>query len=113
MPLKVRLKFIDTYFKWYMNQILDNINRYPSVEQADNQTPIKNFNYNIKCKAAESFYIKNAIKRYKVENVTAIYSLSFSKVYKVIGKYSDENNFIKGSIVDAQTHFLKQSLNKK
>jgi hypothetical protein len=113
MPLKVRLKFIDTYFKWYMNQIWDNINRYPSVEQADKQTPIKNFNYDIICKAAESFYIKNAIKRYKVENVVAIYSLSFSKVYKVIGKYCDENNFINGSIVDAQTHFLKQSLNKK
>ena len=113
MPLKVRLKFIDTYFKWYMNQIWDNINRYPSVEQADKQTPIKNFNYNIICKAAESFYIKNAIKRYKVENVIAIYSLSFSKIYKVIGKYCDENNFINGSIADAQTHFLKQSLNKK
>ena len=113
MPLKVRLKFIDTYFKWYMNQIWDNINKYPSVEQADKQTPIKNFNYDIICKAAESFYIKNAIKRYKVENVIAIYSLSFSKVYKVIGKYCDENNFINGSIADAQTHFLKQSLNKK
>ena len=113
MPLKVRLKFIDTYFKWYMNQIWNNINRYPSVEQADKQTPIKNFNYDIICKAAESFYIKNAIKRYKVENVIAIYSLSFSKVYKVIGKYCDENNFINGSIADAQTHFLKQSLNKK
>lgn len=113
MPLKVRLKFIDTYFKWYMNQIWDNINKYPSVEQADKQTPIKNFNYNIICKAAESFYIKNAIKRYKIENVIAIYSLSFSKVYKVIGKYCDENNFINGSITDAQAHFLKQSLNKK
>ena len=110
MPLKVRLKFITTYFKWYMNQIWDNINRYPDVEQADKQTMIKNFNYNIICKAAESFYIKNAIKRYKVENVIAIYSLPFSKVYRVIGKYCDENNFVNGSIADAQTHFLKQSL---
>ena len=50
MPLKVRLKFIETYFKWYMDQIWDNINRYPVVEQADKQTPIKNFNYNIICK---------------------------------------------------------------
>lgn len=110
MPLKVRLKFVSTYFKWYMDQILNNINRYPDVEQVDKQTMIKKFNYNIICKAAESFYIKNAIKRYKVENVTAIYSLPFSKVYKVIGKYCDENYFANGSIVDAQTHFLKQSL---
>jgi hypothetical protein len=112
MPLKVRLQFVATYFKWYMNQIWDNINRYPDVESADKQSQIKNFNYNIICKAAESFYIKNAIKRYKVENVTAIYSLPFSKVYKVIGEYCDENYFINGTIVEAQSHFLKQSLKK-
>lgn len=110
MPIKVRLKFVAIFFKWYMDQIIYNINHYPGVEQADNQTAIKNFNYNIICKAAESFFIKNAIKRYKVENVTAIYSLPFSKVYKVIGKYCDINNFVNGSILEAQTHFLKQSL---
>lgn len=112
MPLKVRLQFVATYFKWYMNQIWDNINRYPDTESADKQSNIKNFNYNIICKAAESFYIKNAIKKYKVENVTAIYSLPFSKVYKVIGEYCDENNFANGTIVEAQSHFLKQSLKK-
>lgn len=112
MPLKVRLKFIETYFKWYMGQIWDNINRYPGVEQADKQTSIKNFNYNIICKAAEAFYIKNAIKRYKVENVTDIYSIPFSKVYRVIGEYCDENNFINGNIVEAQKYFLKKSLKK-
>lgn len=112
MPLKVRLKFIETYFKWYMDQIWDNINRYPDVEQADKQIPIKNFNYNIICKAAESFYIKNAIKRYKVENVSAIYSVPFLKVYRMIGKYCDENNFVNGNISEAQTYFLKKSLKK-
>ena len=110
MPLKVRLKFVATYFKWYMDQIWNNINLYPDVEQADKQIPIKNFNYNIICKAAESFYIKNAIKRYKIENVTDIYSLPFLKVYKVIGNYCDEDKFVNGSIMDAQKHFLKQSL---
>ncbi len=110
MPLKVRLKFVATYFKWYMEQIWYNINHYPDVEHADKQTNIKNFNYTIICKAAESFYIKKAIKRYKVENVTSIYSLPFSKVYKVIGVYCDENHFSNGTIMDAQTNFLKQSL---
>jgi hypothetical protein len=95
-----------------MDQIWDNINRYPDVESADKQSQIKNFNYNIICKAAESFYIKNAIKRYKVENVSAIYSLPFSKVYKIIDKYCDENHFVNGTIVEAQSHFLKQSLKK-
>ena len=112
MPLKVRLNFIAIFFKWYINQIWENINRFPSVEQVDKQTPIKNFNYDIICKAAESFYIKNAIKRYKAENVVAIYSLPFSKVYKVIGKYCDENNFVNGNIMEAQSQFLKKSLKK-
>ena len=112
MPLKVRLNFIKTYFKWYMDQIWDNINRYPDVEQADKQTPIKNFNYNVICKAAEAFYIKNAIKRYKVENVTAIYSVPFSKVYRIIGEFCDENNFINGNIGEAQKYFLQNSLKK-
>ena len=112
MPLKVRLKFIETYFKWYKDQIWDNINKYPGVEDADKQTMIKNFNYDIICKAAELFYIKNAIKRYKVENVVGIYSLPFSKVYRVIGKYCDENRFVNGNIMEAQTHFLKNSLKK-
>lgn len=112
MPLKVRLNFIKTYFKWYMDQIWYNINHYPDVEQADKQTPIKNFNYNIICKAAEAFYIKNAIKRYKVENVTAIYSVPFSKVYRIIGEFCDENNFINGNIGEAQKYFLQNSLKK-
>ncbi len=112
MPLKVRLNFIKTYFKWYMDQIWYNINRYPDAESVDKQTAIKNFNYDIICKAAEAFYIKNAIKRYKVENVTAIYSLPFSKVYKVIGKYCDENHFVNGNIMEAQEYFLKKSLKK-
>lgn len=112
MPLNVRLKFIETYFKWYRDQIWENINKFPDVENADKQSPIKNFNYRIICKAAESFYIKNAIKKYKMENVSAIYALPFSKIYKVIGKYCDENNFVNGSIMDAQVHFLKQSLKK-
>lgn len=112
MPLKVRLKFVETYFKWYKDQIWNNINHYPGVDDADKQTSIKNFNYDIICKAGESFYIKNAIKRYKVENVNAIYALPFSKVYKVIGKYCDDDHFANGTIMDAQAYFLKKSLKK-
>jgi hypothetical protein len=112
MPLKIRIKFIETYFKWYMDKIWDNINRYPDVDLADKQIAIKNFNYDIICKAAESFYIKNAIKRYKMENVIAIYSLPFSKVYRLIGKFCDENYFVNGNIKEVQEHFLKKSLKK-
>ena len=112
MPLKVRLKFIETYFKCFMNQIWDNINRYPGIEDANKQTAIKDFNYSNICKMAESFFIKNAIKRYKIENVSAVYSLPFSKVYRVIGKFCDENYFLNGNIKEAQEYFLKKSLKK-
>ena len=112
MPLKVRIQFIEKFFKWYKDQIWDNINHYPGVDDADKQKAIKNFTYSVICKAAEAFYIKNAIKRYKMENVTAIYSLPFSKVYRVIGKFCDENHFMNGNIMEAQEQFLKQSLKK-
>ena len=112
MPLKIRLKFIESYFKWYMNQIWDNINRFPGVDDADKQIKITNFNYNVICKTAESFYIKNAIKRYKKENVTDIFSIPFSKVYKVIGGLCDENCFANGNIMEAQRYFIKKALKK-
>jgi hypothetical protein len=95
-----------------MNQIWDNINRYPGIEDANKQTAIKDFNYSNICKMAEAFFIKNAIKRYKVENVSAVYSLPFSKVYRVIGKFCDENYFLNGNIKEAQEDFLKKSLKK-
>jgi hypothetical protein len=110
MPLKVRLKFIEAYFKWYSDQIWENINRYSDVKDVDKQKPIKNFNYKVICATAEAFYIKNAIKKYKIENVSNIYTLPFSKVYRVIGKFCDENNFANGTIADAQAYFVKKSL---
>lgn len=112
MPLKVRLNFIDKYFRWYMDQIWDNINRYPDVDQVDKQHPIKKFNYNIICKASELFYIKNAIKRYKKENVTAIYSVPFSKVYKIIGDFCDEDYYANGNIGEERVSFLRKCLKK-
>ena len=112
MPLKIRLKFIETYFKWYMDQIWYNINRYPGVEHVDKQSAIKNFNYKTICKAAEAFYIKNAIKKYKIENVVQVYSIPFAKVYRVIGEFCDENKFANGSVGEAQAHFLKSTLKK-
>ena len=50
--------------------------------------------------------IKNAIKRYKIENTRKIYSLPFSGVYKVIGKYCDEDYYVNGSIREVQKEFI-------
>ena len=50
--------------------------------------------------------IKNAIKSYKIENTMKIYSLPFSGVYKVIGKYCDEDYYVNGCIRDVQKEFV-------
>ena len=50
--------------------------------------------------------IKNAIKRYKIENTHKIYSVPFSGVYKLIGKFCDENYYVNGTIRDVQKEFI-------
>ena len=52
--------------------------------------------------------IKNAIKRYKIENTRKIYSLPFNKVYKIVGKYCDQDYYVNGSIRDVQKEFISK-----
>lgn len=108
MPLKVREKFIEMYFKLYQNQIVDNMNKYYEPVDADKQTQIKGFDYETICKVCSMLPVKNAIKRYKIENTHKIFSVPFSGVYKLIGKFCDENNFVNGSVVDAQKEFMSK-----
>ena len=90
-----------------MDQIWDNIIDYPDVNKQINKPLIKNFNYILYVRL-RAFYIKNAIKRYKVENVTAIYSFLFQKYIEWLVIFCDENNFVNGNIMEAQTYFLKK-----
>lgn len=106
MPLKVRMRFIEMYFNMYRKEIEDNIDKYYLVEDAEKQTYMKTFSYDNLIKIAPMIPIKNAIKRYKIENTRKIYALPFSKVYKVIGKYSDENYYVNGTIRDVQNEFI-------
>ena len=108
IPIQIRLKFIEMYFNIFRREILDNINKYPYVSDADKQSWIRSFNYENLCKSMTMIPIKNAIKRYKIENTSRIYSLPFSGVYKVIGKYCDEDYYVNGHIRDVQNEFLNK-----
>ena len=106
MPVQVRRRFIEMYFNIYKREIMDNIDKYYLVEDADKQTWMKSFNYENLCKSMPILPIKNAIKRYKIENTHKIYSVPFSGVYKIIGKFCDENYYINGTIKDVQREFI-------
>lgn len=106
MPVQVRRRFIEMYYNIYKKEIQDNINKYYLVEDADKQTWMRSFNYENLCKSMTMLPIKNAIKRYKIENTRKIYSLPFSGVYKVIGKYCDEDYYVNGCIRDVQKEFI-------
>ena len=96
------------YFNIFRREILDNINKHPYVSDADKQSWMRSFNYENLCKAMPLLPIKNAIKRYKIKNTRRIYSLPFSGVYKVIGKYCDEDYYVNGHIRDVQMEFLSK-----
>ena len=106
MPVQVRRKFIEMFFNIYKKEILENIDKYLYVEDADRQTWMKSFNYENLCKSMTMLPIKNAIKRYKIENTKKIYSLPFSGVYKIIGKFCDEDYYVNGCIRDVQKEFI-------
>lgn len=94
------------YFNMYRREIEANIDKYYLVDDAEKQTWMKTFSYDNLMKMAHMIPIKNAIKKYKIENTLKIYSLPFSKVYKVLGKYCDENYYVNGTIRDAQNEFI-------
>ena len=108
IPRNVRLRFIDWFFNTYRREITQNIDKFLYVEDADKQGWMRSFTYENLCRAVPA--IKNAIKRYKIEYTRKIYSLPFSKVYKIVGGYCDENYYVNGNIKDAQKEFVKKSM---
>lgn len=108
LPKNVRLKFIDVYFNLYRTDIMQNIERYPSAEDADRQSWMRSFSYENICKIVSMIPLKHAIKRYKIKNTVKIYSVPFSKVYKVVGNYCDENFYVNGTLGDVQREFIEK-----
>lgn len=106
IPYQIRRKFIEMFFNTYYDTITTNIDKYLYVEDADKQGWMNSFSYDNLIKTIPMLPIKNAIKRYKIENTMKIYAVPFQKVYKIIGKYCDENYYINGTIRDAQKEFL-------
>lgn len=108
LPKNVRLKFIEMYFNLYRTDIMQNIERYPSVEDADRQSWMRSFSYENICKMVSMVPLKYAIKRYKIKNTIKIYSIPFSKVYKIVGDYCDENFYVNGTVGDVQREFIEK-----
>ena len=108
MPVKVRMRFIEMYFNMYYNEIVDNIAKYLYVKDADKQSWMKNFSYDNLCKTMPMLPLKFAIKKYKIENTRKIYAVPFQKVYKLIGRYCDENYYVNGTIRDIQKEFISK-----
>lgn len=108
LPKKVRLKFIEMYFNLYYKEIMENMNKYFFVKDADKQDFMKSFNYANICKAVPMIPLKHAIKKYKIQNTIKIYSIPFSKVYRFVGDYCDENYYVNGNVKEIQMEFLKK-----
>lgn len=113
MPMQIRLKFVQMFYDMFDEEIIKNMKSFPFTEMADMQTQIKDFNYKALSKIDKLYPVMNAIKRYKIKNTKKIYSLSYTDVYKVLGKFADENWFINGNIGEVQKEFLKKSMHKK
>ena len=96
------------FYDLYKKEILENMDKYLHVEDADKQTWMKSFNYENICRSVTMLPIKNAIKRYKIKNTRKIYSLPFNGVYKVIGKYCDEDHYVNSCIRDVQKEFISK-----
>lgn len=108
MPKKLRLQFVDMYFKLFYNDIMKIMDEHPYVEDADKQDYIKLCSYENLCKALPQFPVKLALKKYVIKNTKKIYSLPFIGVYKVIGDYCDQNFYQNGTISDAQKEFIEK-----
>ena len=108
MPAKVRYRFIQMYFNMYYDIITDNMDKCLHVEDADKQTWMKDFSYDNLLKAMPLLPIKFAIKRYKIENTMRIYSVPFNRVYKIVGKYCDEDYYVNGHIGEIQKEFIQK-----
>ena len=108
MPYPVRRRFIEMYFDTYYNTITSNIDEYLYTEDADKQKGMVSFSYDNFCKSMPTLPIKYAVKRYKIENTLKIYSIPYQQVYKVIGKFCDQNYYVNGTIRDVQNEFIKK-----
>lgn len=108
MPTQVRYRFIQMYFNMYYDIITDNMDKCLHVEDADKQTWMKDFSYDNLLKAIPLLPIKFAIKRYKIENTMRIYSVPFNRVYKIVGKYCDEDYYVNGHIGEMQKEFIQK-----
>lgn len=108
IPRNMRLKFVEIVFKMFERQISENMEKFWNVEDADKQKQIISFCYEMFDKMPILHPIKKAIKKYKMENTYKIYSIPFSRVYKIIGELPDINCMVNGVVAIEQQKFLME-----
>lgn len=113
IPRTIRIKFVQTFFNMFEKQILNNMNTYWNVEDADKQKQIKECSYELLDKMPMFQPFKYAVKRYKIKNTFKIYSIPFSGVYKIVGDLCDKNCFVNTHIQTEQANFMKNQMKKK
>lgn len=112
IPRTARIKFVQMFYDMFSKDIYKNIKDFPFVEMSDKQTMIREFNYANLTKLNKFFPVINAIKRYKIRYTRKIYAVNYVDVYKMLGKFCDENNFINGNIGEVQRDFIIKSRKK-
>lgn len=112
IPRTARIRFIQMFYDMFSKDIYSNIKDFPFVEMNDRQRMIREFNYTNLTKVGKFYPVINAIKRYKIRYTRKIYAVNYVDVYKILGKFCDENNFINGNIGEVQRDFIIKSRKK-
>ena len=106
IPKPIRIKFIEMFYEMFRKDIEPNIQKFWEIKDADNQSYIKRLTYGNLIKVKDWDILKYALKKYKIKNTKVIYSMLYCDVYKVLGKFADEDMYINGKIADIQKEFL-------
>ena len=106
LPKTLRLKFIELFYDMFKKEIEPNIREYWEIKDADRQSYIKNLTYQNLLKIRDFNILKFAIKKYNIKEIKEIYSLLYCDVFKVIGKFADENYYINDNLANIQKDYL-------
>lgn len=112
LPIKVRYRFLEMYYEIFSRELEKNMEQFYFPRNADFQSEIKQFNYDNLKNMVQMIPIKMALKKYKIKNTLKIYSLLFNDIYKVAGKFCDENYYVNGDIRKIQNDFLMKMMKK-
>lgn len=107
LPIKVRLKFVELFYKSYNTQIVNNMSLAYDAKDANLQKPINSFTLKNVQQLLRIMKIGNAIIKVSPEDFKNVRLIPFSQVYKLIN-LCDTNNFTNISIQNAQNIIVRK-----